>query len=55
VMSAARSMRIPPGALVAAESWLIGGKNSLPAATKQEADEHSDSRSHTYCLPRLFA
>jgi len=31
------------------------GNPSLPAATKQEADEQSDSRGDTYCLPRLFA
>ena len=31
------------------------GNTSRSAATKQEADEQSDSRADTYCLPWLFA
>ena len=48
-------MRIALSALLGVESRVIVGNISLPTSAKQDADEQSDSRRDTYCLPRPFA
>src|SRR5271170_6846021 len=50
-----RNTRIALSALIAGESGVMVGSNSLPAATEQKANEQSDRRGNTYGPPRLFA